>query len=221
MKSMTRLVIVLPALLLAVLEVFHPTGHRDAVLETLQPQVERWLVVHYLQLLLFPLTALSVYQLTANYQDTLSRIAGIAMAVYAIGYCAYDSIAGIGTGILISDANELRELLGAELPESYDSIMTETIQAYYHSPIADNIAWVAIVAAICGLLLTGVQLYRRGHGALPLFMLAGAAWGVTKTHAPPYGPITFGFIFVAAMSVVFFSPKRDEVLAAASSEQPA
>lgn len=219
MKLMTQLAIVLPPLLLAVLEIFHPTGHRDAVQATLQPQVERWLVVHHLQLVLFPLTALSVFQLTANYRNTLSRIAGIAMAVYAIGYCAYDSIAGIGTGILISDANELRNLLGTELPSGFDDILSETIQAYYHSPVADNIAWVAIAAAIFGLLLTGAQLYRRGHGTLPLFMLAGAAWGVTKTHAPPYGPITFGFIFAATVAVVFFSPKRDEVLNSESFQQ--
>ena len=60
-----KLCIVLPPGLLAVVELFHARGHADAVYETLSTQVDRWLVVHYLQLILFPLTAWSVYQLTA------------------------------------------------------------------------------------------------------------------------------------------------------------
>lgn len=203
--SLKKLAIVLPPGLLAALELFHAHGHHDAVYETLKSQVDRWMVVHYLQLLLFPLTAWSVYQLTAGEKTWKAWLCAIGMSIFGLGYAAYDSIAGIGTGILVSEGNRMGQIEG--VPRSFELICNEIIQSYYHSPMSGNIARVAVAGAIVGFATTAWVLYEKGFGVFPIMMLAGACWGVTKTHAPPYGPITYGFVFAAVVSVVYFAPK--------------
>ena len=216
MKPVHRLLTVLPPGLLSLLEMFHAHGHHDAVYETLKPQVGRWMVVHYLQLFLFPLTALTIILLTARRRDWLSIAAAIFLAIYGIGYACFDSIAGIGTGVLVADANEFSAILGDDVPADFEPIINETIQSYYHSPSVTRIVVVSIAAAITGFIITAISLYQSGHGWFPVVMLAGACWGVTKTHAPPYGPITYGFLFAAAVYVVFFSSKRESVIDAST-----
>lgn len=195
----------LPPGCLAILELFHAHGHHDAVCETLKHQIDQWMLVHYLQLILFPLTAWSVYQMTANYETSRSRFRTAALAIFGLGYAAYDSIAGIGSGILVKNSIVMADITG--VPVNFDAICAEIIQSYYHSPFAANIARVAIAAAISGFVLTAITLWEKGYGWFPVLMLAGACWGVTKTHAPPYGPITYGFVFAAAAAVAFFAPQ--------------
>lgn len=202
-SPLTKFVIALPPGLLALLELFHASGHHDEVFQVLSTQVNRWMVVHYIQLLLFPLTAWSLYSLTSRYSGWMPRICAVSLAIYGIGYAAYDSIAGIGTGVLVSNSLRMASLPNA--PAGVDMIFGEVIQSYYHSPMVGNIARIAIAGAIVGFVLTAVQLYRHGHGWFPLMMLGGACWGVTKTHAPPYGPITYGFLFAAVVATLYFS----------------
>ncbi len=221
MLRLKQLFIVVPPLLLAVLEMFHAHGHHDAVFETIRPQISAWMIVHYLQLLLFPLTAFSVLQLNAPYRDWMSRIAAIAMIVFGIGYASYDSIAGIGTGVLIADAIEFEQVLGDTAPASYRPIIAETVQAYYHSPSVGNIAVIAIAAAIIGFVFTAIRIIQVGHGYVgnvAVIWLGIACWGVTHTHAPPYGPVTYLSVFAATVSIVVLSPKRAEVLGYTSAE---
>ena len=212
LSPVNKFAIALPPLLLAILELFHAHGHHDAVFDTLSSQIDRWMVVHYLQLVLFPLTAWSVYSLTKFDSGWMPKISAVALGIYGIGYAAYDSIAGIGTGVLVSNSLEMASLPNS--PAGIKLVFSETVQSYYHSPAVSIIARVAIAGAIVGLVLTAVQLYQRRCGLFPILMLGGACWGVTKTHAPPYGPITYGFIFAAVTATLFFSrgsrPARDD-----------
>ena len=111
------------------------------------------------------------------------------------------SIAGIGTGVMVKNTVEDMTIPGATA--SYEEAADIIIQSYYHSPMVTIIARVAVVGAIVGFLLTMFRLHKAGHGLFPLLMLAGACWGVTRTHAPPYGPITYGFVFAAAFAVMW------------------
>ena len=225
MTALKKLFIALPAGLLATLEIFHASGHHDAVYKVLSQHLDQWLIVHYLQLILFPWTAFSVYQLSrfveertksetaldrTNTQSTFEylsgNVVGVAMAVYGIGYAAYDSIAGIGSGVLVKNSLEMLSVPGA--PADFEQISDLTVQLYYDSPLVEAIGYVAIVGAIVGFAVTAWKIYC--HTApesrmLPVLMLAGACFGVTRSHAPPWGPITYGFVFVAAVVVLFFS----------------
>ena len=221
MTAFKKLSIALPAGLLAALELFHASGHQDAVYKVLSQHLDRWLLVHYLQLILFPWTAFSIYQLSRfvdeygnsespvpqNLFDRISpNIVGIAMAIYGIGYAAYDSIAGIGSGVLVKNSMEMLSVPGA--PADFEQISDLIVQSYYDSPLVETIGVVAVAGAIVGFVITAWKIYCRlaeESRMLPVLMLAGACFGVTRSHAPPWGPITYGFVFVAAVVVLFFS----------------
>lgn len=218
MDHLKKLSIVLPPALLAILEFFHASGHMNAVYEVLAPQIDRWLVVHFLQLILFPLTAWSVYALSQYIEQrspaekrslAFSKTIAIAMAIYGIGFASFDSIAGIGTGILIKDSLEMIEIFKStpDAPADFEPIVNEMVQSYYHAPSVRLIFHISKFAAILGFALTAQNLHRYGYGWFPVIMLAGACYGVTKTHAPPYGPITYGLIFAAALFAVYWKNK--------------
>lgn len=219
MDQLKKLSIILPPGLLAALEFFHASGHGNAVYATLAPQIDRWMIVHYLQLVLFPLTAWSVYALSqyvverqtrttgnsASRATAISKLIAVTMAIYGIGFASFDSIAGIGTGILIQDSLEMIEILKTSpvAPESFQPITSEMVQSYYHAPGVRSIFHIAMSAAIVGFALTAYRLHRYNYGTFPVLMLVGACYGVTQTHAPPYGPITYGFIFAASVFAIY------------------
>ena len=235
MSLLKKLTIALPAGLLATLETFHASGHHDVVYQALSQGLDRWLVVHYLQLILFPWTAFSVYQLCgfidaralasskakqsepklapSRFSDQLStRIVGFAMAVYGIGYASYDSIAGIGSGVLVKNSIEMLAVPGA--PSDFEEISDVIVQSYYDSALVEAIAFVAIAGAIAGLAITAWKIYSQTapeSRMLPVLMLAGACFGVTRSHAPPWGPITYGFLCVAIVVTLFFSRPAESV----------
>jgi len=64
---------------LAVLEMFHPHPHGLLFVD-----VDSWLVVHYLQILLFSLSALAVVTLLRQRHDIAAAISRIAMFVFGV-----------------------------------------------------------------------------------------------------------------------------------------
>lgn len=230
MTPVKKLFIALPPGLLATLELFHESGHHEVVYQALSQRLDRWLVVHYLQLILFPWTAFCIYQLS-KYLETQSNVAsrsdgeattrpqllergsakivGFAMAVYGIGYASYDSIAGIGSGVLVKNSLEMLSVPGA--PPDFEQISDVVVQSYYDSPLVEAIGYVAVAGAIVGFVITAWQIYCRlaeESRMLPVLMLAGACFGVTRSHAPPWGPITYSFVFVAVVVTLFFSRSK-------------
>ena len=212
MDLLKKLAIVLPSGLLATLELFHATGHYDAIYKTLSANIDRWLTVHYLQLLLFPLTAWSVYALSQEldrdaesdlFDRAMSKVILVAMTVFGLGYAAFDSIAGIGSAILVKESQAILAIPGA--PDFEDGFV-ELTQGFFHSPLSAAIARVAIAGAIVGFIFTAAKIYQRikdPYRTIPIVLFAGACYGVTRPHAPPWGPITYGML-CAAIAVTLF-----------------
>jgi len=86
-------------LTLAVLEIFHPHPH-----DLFQLDLRTWLIVHYLQIPLFPLCALAVVILLRGLPGIAAWFARVAMFVFAVSYVAFDTAAGVVTGILLQAA---------------------------------------------------------------------------------------------------------------------
>ena len=86
-------------LVLAFVELFHPHAG-----DLLQLDVSRWLWVHYSQILLFPLVALAIAILVRGHDDAAARICRIALFLFAASYIAFDTAAGVVTGILVKAA---------------------------------------------------------------------------------------------------------------------
>src|SRR4030095_8201870 len=83
-------------LLLAIVEIFHPHPH-----DLLKLDLRAWLFVHYSQILLFPLAALAVAMLVRTQTGAAAMICRVAMFVFGVTYVAFDTVAGLVTGILV------------------------------------------------------------------------------------------------------------------------
>src|SRR5262245_36825517 len=87
-------------LALAVLELFHPHPH-----DVFDLDLQTWLVIHYLQLPLMPLSALAAVVLVRGRPGLAAAVARVGMFVFAVTYTAFDTTAGIVTGVLVKAAH--------------------------------------------------------------------------------------------------------------------
>jgi hypothetical protein len=94
-------------LLWAVLLLFHPKGEANAVYRDVHDEVSRMLVVHVGMLLFIPLMAVVVYLLIRGVEGTAARVGRIALAPFVIFYSAWETLQGIGNGVLVSEVNGL------------------------------------------------------------------------------------------------------------------
>ncbi len=190
--SLSEIALVVGApLLLAVVEVFHP--HPD--LATLD--VGTWLAVHYAQIPLFALAALAMVILVRARADIAAAVCRVAMFVFAVSYIAFDTAAGVVTGILVDGAR------ASGNPDAWRA----AIDAVWMHPIvggsplmpAPFLAVLGSVAWSVGAVAAAVSLKRAGSSWAPVVLLALSSFGIAifKTHAWPGGPVMFGGFAVA------------------------
>lgn len=91
----TALVVGAP-LALAVLELFHPHPH-----DLWRLDLRAWMAVHYAQILLFPLTALALATLVRHRPGFAAALCRAGAFVFGVTWVAFDSVAGVATGILL------------------------------------------------------------------------------------------------------------------------
>jgi hypothetical protein len=187
----SRIVAVTAPLMLAIVEVFHPHPH-----DLLSLDLTRWMAVHYAQLALFPLAALAECSLVAG-GGPGANICRVAMFVFAVSYVAFDTAAGVVTGVLVHSARTT----GA--PEAWRApIMAVWDHAVIggRSDAAPALAVIGTMAWLVGSLSAAVTIRRAGQPWLPTMALIASALGllVFRTHAWPGGPLTFGALALAA-----------------------
>jgi hypothetical protein len=188
---------------LAVLEIFHPHPPHDLF----QLDVRTWLTVHYLQLPLMPLAALSVVTLLRDASGFAAGLCRVAMFVFAVSYTAFDTAAGIVTGVLLQSAH------GTDTPEAW----REPVMAIWEHPIlggsrnmAPLLAVVGALAWLVGSVAAAVAVRRAGNSWAPVLLLVVSGLGLTlfRTHAWPGGPVSFGALGVAAAWLQWGSARR-------------
>ena len=178
-------------LLLAVVEVFHPHPHN-----LLELDVNTWLTVHYLQLPLFALSAMAVAALVRGRADISGRICRDAMFVFGVSFIAFDTAAGIVTGILVNAAHH------SQNPD----LWRVPIAVVWRHPIVGGsgepsvLAILGSIALSLGCVAGAFSLSHAGHSWPPAVLLALSSFGISvfQTHAWPGGPLTFGGIAIAA-----------------------
>jgi len=178
-------------LVLAVVELFHPHPPKDLLTLNVQP----WLFVHYAQVLLFPLTALAVATLVRGHTGFCALLCRIAAFVFGITYIAFDTAAGLVTGILVKAAN------ASAAPDTWHTaIDTVWLHPIVGGAPAPFLAIFGSVALSISTIAAAVSLKRSGSSWPPLVLLVLSSFGIAifKTHAWPGGPVTFGGIAVAA-----------------------
>jgi hypothetical protein len=190
-------------LTLAILELFHPHPH-----DLFSLDLKAWMAVHYLQILLFPLAALALVLLVRDARGFAASLCRTAAFVFAVTWVAFDTTAGVTTGILLQAAH------ASGAPEAWRA----PIMAVWAHPIVGGgatpdsapplLAITGSLAWAVGTLAAAATLRRAGSSWIPvgLLVISSASFAVFKTHAPPGGPIAFGALAAAAAWVRWKSP---------------
>jgi hypothetical protein len=181
-----------PPLLLAVLECFHPHPQDLLTLGT-----DRWLFVHYAQIPLFPLVALSIAALLSGCGDITARVSRVALFVFAVSFVAFDTAAGVVTGILAQAAQASSD--PAAWRAAIETVWWHPVIGQVRHGHIPSLAAIGAASLSIGTVAAALSLHRAGRAAVPLVLLALSGFGlqVFNTHAWPGGPLTFGGIALA------------------------
>jgi len=180
-------------LVLAVLELFHPHPKDLFALD-----MNRWMLVHYLQIPLFPLAALALAELVET-QGFWKALCSVAMFTFGVTWVAFDTAAGVGTGILLQAAHASGDLQAWQAPVM--ALWTHPIVGGGGAPSSAPLLAVAgSVAWSVGAIAAAVSERRSGSSWGPVLLLVVSALGfpIFRTHAWPGGPITFASLAAAA-----------------------
>jgi hypothetical protein len=182
----------------AVLLLFHPTGEGEAITYAdVRDEVTRWLVVHLGMVVFIPLMAGAVYLLVRGIESTAARVCRVALLFFVVFYGAFETLVGIGTGILVDDINGLAaadKAAAAPLVEQFnDNILIR-------GPIG-VLTSIGGLAFITAAIAAGVALHREAGAPLAVAVLLGLSGFLITAHPPPYGPV--GLVLFIAAVVLF------------------
>jgi hypothetical protein len=173
----------------------------DAFIQYIVDIRTRWLAVHLVGLVLFPLLGVAIWLMLPPAR-VASRISQVGLAVYIVLYAAFDAVAGIGGAVLAGYRETLPEAERPTVNGAIWSLMGE----------ADATAYLAEAATYgweLGVLGAAVAVYqdrgwRRGLRIVVPLVLGGAAFA--QSHFPPYGAVAGGLLAIAAWQ--FFATGR-------------
>lgn len=195
--ALRRMLILLPPLALAVLEVFHPQPEVNA--QAVMDVATWFLAFHVIQLALIAFVALSVLLLA----DELGYGGGwpfpLGIGAFLVFYSAYDAIAGVATGLAMRHARGLP-------PEQQEGVWATVKDwpAFEVIPFSVNavgtLGWVVALGALAS--------FARQSGApRSRWLLLGlAGFFLLGGHPFPFGTLAFGSLFAAAALVVASAP---------------
>jgi hypothetical protein len=178
-------------LTLAIVEIIHPHAH-----DLFEIDLTRWMAVHYAQIALFPLAAWSQAMLVRGERGYAATISRVSMLVFAVTYVAFDTAAGVVTGVLVRSARASGSLEAWRSP----------VLAIWNHPIVGGssegtpaLAVIGTMAWLLGTLCSAVVVRRAHYTWGPIILLVISAFGlfVFRTHAWPGGPVTFGSLALA------------------------
>lgn len=195
--------VVTAPLVLAIVELFHPHPH-----DLFELDVRTWMIVHYAQVPLFPLSALSVAMLVRNRTDWAAWLCKAGMFVFAVAFTSFDTAAGLVIGLLVKGA------LASGDPEAWRNM----IDALWFDPVlggqgftdAPLLGLIGRLSLSFGAVAGAISLRRAGHGRASVLLLAAASFGLNifKAHSWPGGPLTFGGLALAVGWIRWESLRR-------------
>ena len=96
-------------LLWIALTLLHPggIGNEPAPYEGIADDANKWIFVHFAQLVLTPLVAVGVWLLLDGVYSVAATIARASLVVWMVFFSAFDAIAGLAVGVLTRYANSL------------------------------------------------------------------------------------------------------------------
>ncbi|MGH3459770.1 hypothetical protein [Aeromicrobium sp.] len=194
-----RVLILVPPLLLACLEIFHPQpdANAQAVMD-----VSTWFAgFHVIQLVLIGPVALSVMLIADNYGRVNRWTTRLGVGTFLVFFSAYDAVAGIGMGLAMRSARDLT----AQQQEG----VLDVVEAWpaLGAPFALSIIGTGGLVIALGVLALGAR--RQGAPRREWIFLGLAAIFLLGGHPFPAGTLAFGCLFVAGLMHELSSPTRE------------
>ena len=184
------MLLIAPPLVLAGFTVLHPQP--DHSTHALMHASTWFMAFHMIQLGLVGLVAVSVFLLADQFGRASAWPTCIGMGVFLVFFSAYDTLAGIGTGLAMRGA---RELPAAQQDAVFDIVNTW--------PAADPwVFWLSIVGTGGWVLALGylaVTARAAGRSRAEWVFLALAGFFLLLGHPAPFGTLAFGSLFIAIL----------------------
>src|SRR5919106_6910346 len=168
--------------------------NHDAFIQYIVDIRGRWLSIHLIGLLLFPLLGVAIWLMLPP-DRIASRISQVGLAVYIVLYAAFDAVAGIGGAVLAGYRETLPEAERSTVNGAMWSLMGEADATAYLADAATYGWELGVLGAVVA--LGQDRGWRRGlRIAVPL-VLGGAA--LAQSHFPPYRAVDGVLLAVAAL----------------------
>jgi hypothetical protein len=160
-------------LALGALLAWHPADPTLAV--ALRGDLARWTLIHVGLLVALPLLMLQLLHALRGDDSRAADVARVAAVVATAFYAAFESLVGLGTGVLVRIAEEL--------PPDQRAGAVELAQRWWEvpSPIP-AVSVVAILAWVVALTATAVAKQRVGAPRPVVFSLLAAGWIFAAGH---------------------------------------
>lgn len=184
-----RVLLVAPPLALATLEIFHPQP--DETPQALLDVATWFAVFHAIQLVLVGLVGLSVLLLADSYGYATAWTTRLGIGVFLVFFSAYDTVAGIATGLAMRSA---RDLSTAQQQGVFEVVKDwPALGIPFALSIVGTLGWVVAVGGLA------FAARRQGAPRREWVLIGLAALFLMAGHPAPQGTLAFGSLFVAAL----------------------
>ena len=97
----------------------HPSASPGTIFEDLSAAADRWLFVHFAQLVLALAFGAALWIAVRGRRGMAATITRISVPVYLVFFSAFDSVAGISTGLVVRHAQSMSgaQLEGADFDD--------------------------------------------------------------------------------------------------------
>jgi hypothetical protein len=210
-----ELVALAAPLLWVVVAILHPggTGDAPAPYEGIADEANKWIFVHFSQLVLTPLLAVGVWMLLEGIQSVAATLARALLVVWMVFFSAFDAIAGLAVGVLTRHANSLageeREAVVGAIDFLFQDSRLAGGDNYSALGNLGQFSWVFLVLAAT------VALWRAGASRL----VVGATLLSVLFAAHAGYPAAVGLVALFVAELLRFRTPRGE--AAPSRAEPA
>jgi hypothetical protein len=186
--SLRRVLLLVPPLLIAGLEVVHPQPQMNV--QALMDASTWFAAFHAIQLVLIGLVAVSVLLLADGFGRATAWATRLGIGLFLVFFSAYDTLAGIGTGLAMRSARTL----SAVQQEGVFVVVKDWpgLSLPFALSIIGTGGWVIAVGAL-------LAARRQAAPRREWLLLGLAAVFLMGGHPFPWGTLAFGCFFLAAL----------------------
>ena len=189
-EMLRRIILLGTPLVLGVLELGHPLLDRTNPIKMLAPISTWWIVLHLLLIPLFALMGYAIFILIRDINSPAATVCRYATIIYISFAIGYDTMVGLASGVLVSNASTLTK--------AQQSILLEAMHQFYISPAITISGYILVISGIVSICAAAWALYHAGVPLLPIIVLLGTVL-TAYSHALPFGPLGSACFFVAAL----------------------